>query len=194
MIRFAPVIQPDEFEARVERRGAVWLASHPEAKRPEDYWSEFKPALADGFGDLCAYSAMYEPVGTVDHFVSWKEDKSQAYQWSNYRYSAQWINASKQNISSGQIIDPFEVGDGWFEILLPSLQLVASASVPEAERGRVRFVLERLHLEHDERVMRQRREWYRMYQAGEINLSGLARKAPLIAEAVRKQQRLVAAE
>lgn len=49
-------------------------------------------------------------------------------------------------------------------------------------------MLERLHLGHDERVVRQRREWYRMYQTGELTLEGLARKAPLIAAAVRRQE------
>lgn len=37
--------------------------------------------------------------------------------------------------------------------------------------------------------MRQRREWYRMYQAGELTLEGLAKKAPLIARAIEKQRR-----
>ena len=47
---------------------------------------------------LCAYSAMYESVGTVDHFVSFHEDRSKAYEWGNYRYSAGWVNSSKQNV------------------------------------------------------------------------------------------------
>ena len=39
---------------------------------------------------------------------------------------------------------------------------------------------------HDERVMRQRREWYRMYQCGELSFDGLMNKAPLIAAAVER--------
>lgn len=188
MIRFEPIAKPEHFEVRAEQAGATWLAANPNAKRPRDHWSAFKPALADGFRQLCAYSAMYEPVGTVDHFVSWDEDKTKAYDWFNYRFASAWLNSSKQRVRHDQIIDPFTVDDEWFEILLPSLQLVASESVPEVERARVAFVLERLHLGHDERIMRQRREWYRMYQHGELTLDGLARKAPLIAAAVNKQQ------
>ena len=71
--------------------------------------------------------------------------------------------------------------------MLPSLQLVASESVPEGEQAGVQFVLERLHLGHDERIMRQRQEWYRMYQDGQLTLDGLATKAPLIAAAVIRQ-------
>ena len=77
--------------------------------------------------------------------------------------------------------------DGWFEVLLPSLQLVATDAVPEVLRDRANFVLKRLHLRDDERVVRQRREWYRMYQEGELTLDGLRKKAPLIAAAVAKQ-------
>jgi hypothetical protein len=68
------------------------------------------------------------------------------------------------------------------------MQLVLTDRVPENERKRAQFVLDRLHLGHDERIVRQRREWYRMYQEGELNLVGLAKKAPLIAAAVRKQE------
>jgi hypothetical protein len=84
-------------------------------------------------------------------------------------------------------VDPFEVGIDWFEIVLPSLELVATDRVPDAWKTRVQTMLGRLHLGRDERVMRQRREWFRMYQEGELTLDGLEKKAPLIAMAVRKR-------
>lgn len=65
------------------------------------------------------------------------------------------------------------------------LQLVVNESrVPESLRERARFVLTRLHLRDDERVIRQRRAWYRMYEDGELTLEWLRRKAPLIARAI----------
>jgi hypothetical protein len=188
MMRFAPVAKPEGF-AEAERLGAQWLVEHPAAERPYPYWSPFRSDLAEGFGQLCAYCAMYEPVGTIDHFVSWDEDRAKAYAWDNYRFASQWINSSKQKLRSHEILDPFEVDDAWFELLLPSLQLVASAAVPEALRDRVETMLKRLHLRDDERVLRQRREWYRMYQHGELTLEGLRKKAPLIARAIDDQQR-----
>lgn len=187
MIRFEAVEKPVDFAEKVEGPGAIWLADHASG-RPRDLWSPFKPQLADAFRNLCAYSAMFEPVGTVEHFVSCDEDRTKAYAWSNYRYASGWINSSKNSLLSSEIFDPFEVGDGWFEILLPSLQLVATDRVPEGLRERAKFVLKRLHLRDDERVLRQRREWYRMYQDGELTLDGLRKKAPLIAAAVAKQQ------
>lgn len=187
MIRFEPVEKPADFAEKVEGPGAAWLAEHASG-RPKDLWSPFKPQLAEAFRSLCAYSAMYEPVGTVDHFVSCDEDRSTAYDWANYRFASGWINSSKNNLVSSTIFDPFEVEDGWFEILLPSLQLVATDRVPDAMRERANFVLKRLHLRDDERVIRQRREWYRMYQDNELTLEGLRTKAPLIAAAVTRQQ------
>lgn len=156
--------------------------------RPRDFWSPFKGQLADAFAQLCAYSCLFEPVGTVDHYLSFRERRDLAYEWSNYRFASQWINSSKQ-AADDAVLDPFEVGDDWFELLLPSLQLVASDRIPPAERARAEKTLERLHLRDDERVVRQRSEWYRMYNEGEVSLDGLRKKAPLLARAIEKQQR-----
>jgi hypothetical protein len=129
---------------------------------------------------------MFEPVGTVDHYLSWDNNQHLAYDWSNYRYCSQWINSSKRTVDN-KVLDPFQVGDNWFELLLPSLQLVLSVNIPEDKKDIAKFTLMRLHLDHDERVLRQRREWYRMYQDGEITLEGLKKKAPLIARAIEAE-------
>ena len=184
MIRFERVPKPADFDRRARVPGNQWLADHPDSTRPKDFWSPFKGMLADGFRNLCAYTAMHEPVGTVDHFVSFNQDRSKAYEWENYRYCAAWINSSKGNVPAGDLLDPHEIEDGWFELLLPSLQLRVSDAVPEEFRERAEYVLIRLHLRNDERVMRQRRVWYQMYQDGELTQDLLERMAPLIAAAI----------
>lgn len=187
MRRFQRCDPPDGFDKRCRQRGLDWLAQNPSPARPRDFWSPFKPQLADAFECLCGYSCMYEPVGTVDHYLSCHEHRERAYEWSNFRFASQWINSSKKS-ADDTVLDPFEVEDDWFEILLPSLQLVVTDRVPPEHRARVEYTLHRLHLRDDERVIRQRAEWYRMYTEGEINLEGLQKKAPLIARAVVKQQ------
>jgi hypothetical protein len=187
VIRFEPTPVPADFAARAQGPGNTWLAANAKS-RPKDYWGDFKFQLAEAFRNLCAYSVMFEPVGTVDHFVSCDEDRTRAYDWSNYRFASGWLNSSKQHLKSHEMVDPFEVENGWFELLLPSLQLVATDRVPAEWSDRVKLMLNRLHLGHDERIVRQRREWYRMYQEGELTLEGLEKKAPLIAAAVRKQK------
>ncbi|MFQ2375003.1 hypothetical protein ACK31I_05220 [Aeromonas caviae] len=183
--------EPAEFDVRCRLTGLQWLLANPRAERksnqrPRDYWSPFKPQLADGFRQLCAYGAMYEPVGTVDHFLPVDADELQAYEWGNYRFAAGWINSSKNKAVN--ILDPLDVRVGWFEVLLPSLQLVlVPERVPEPLRVLAEQTLNRLHLRDDERVLRQRRMWYRMYQEGKLTLEGLHVVAPLIAMAVEKQ-------
>lgn len=189
MIHFIAPDEPDGFEEKTRTPGNAWLAAHS-AGRPKDFWTAFKKELADGFNDLCAYTAMYEPVGTVDHYLSSDNHRDQAYEWSNYRFASGWINSSKRT-EDEKILDPFLVEDGWFEVILPSLQLVITDAVPDHEKERAKHTLRRLHLSNDERVIRQRREWYRMYQDGELTLAGLEKKAPLIACAVKKLQAAV---
>jgi hypothetical protein len=130
---------------------------------------------------------MYDPSGgSVDHYVSCDTDETMAYEWDNYRFAMEWLNKSKQN-EDNRVVDPFEAEFEWFEILLPSMQMVMTDQVPAPLRDKVQHTLKRLHLIDDERVLRPRREWYRMYQDGELTLEGLRKKAPLIAGAVEKQ-------
>ena len=78
--------------------------------------------------------------------------------------------------------------DEWFEVLLPSLQLVPTAALPASHRDRAERMLGRLHLGNHETVVRQREAWYRRYTAGRISLDVLAEFAPLVARAVVKRQ------
>jgi hypothetical protein len=180
------VAKPKGFEAKCASAGRKWLQAHPGARRPRDYWSQFKSHLADGFGQLCGYSAMYSPVGTVDHYQSWKHNPMLAYDWDNYRFAEGWINSSKQTVDSA-VLDPYEVEPGWFEITLPSLQLKVTDRVPPKYRARAELTLQRLHLRDDERIIRQRRKWLELHESGRLTLEGLAEVAPLLADAVRRR-------
>lgn len=181
--------EPESFGVKCRQKGQDWLQRNPKSirkqKRPRDYWSGFRPALADRFSDLCAYGAMYEPVGTVDHFQPVDADETLAYEWLNYRFASGWINSSKNKCAA--VLDPFDVQPGWFEVLLPSLQLVARKDrIPAALHALADDTLRRLHLRDDERIVRQRRKWLEMYESGRLDLEGLRAFAPLIAEAVER--------
>jgi hypothetical protein len=185
MIHFARVPEPEHFDEEVRRPGKAWLDAHPDARRLQPFWIPFRSHLAAGFSNLCAYSAMMEPVGCIDHYLSSRNHRHLAYEWSNYRFSSEWINKSKQN-ADDEVLDPHEVEDGWFEILLPSLQLVLTEAVPPELRARAEHTLVRLHLRDDERILRQRQAWYGLYREGRLTLDGLRELAPLIARAVDK--------
>ncbi|MBX3176909.1 MAG: hypothetical protein KF886_06105 [Candidatus Hydrogenedentes bacterium] len=190
MIRFSPVAEPVEFDEKCRKPGARWLAGHPNATRPYDYWSPFRPELLKGFDNLCAYCAMFA-VGDeqVDHYVGCKEDISLAYEWSNYRPCKALMNNLKSHRKQGepQILDPFALKDEWFELLLPSLQVIVTDRVPSELKARAEFTLLRLGLRDDERVIRLRRAWLELYEQGDLTIHGLEKMAPLIARAVRKR-------
>lgn len=188
MIPVAPVPEPSAFDERVRRPGNAWLAENPGVKRPRDYWSPFRAVLAEGFANRCGYTAMHDLAGTVDHHRSYRTNPDLAYEWSNYRYAAAWINSAKK---ASEVLDPYEVGEGWFEVLLPSLQLVATDKVPPERREVVERTLKHLPIAHDERVLKLRRCWYELYRERKLSLEGLREMAPLIAAA--EEKRLMAA-
>jgi hypothetical protein len=133
MMRLDPAPEPPTFDTRCRKRGRTWLAKHPSYDRPYDYWSEFESELRDAFKGLCAYCVMMVMKGQVDHFVpvallkKRKKDRP-AYEWSNFRYGEGVLNQRKQD---HLILDPFKVQDHWFELILPSLQLVLTDTVPK---------------------------------------------------------------
>jgi hypothetical protein len=188
VIPVAPVPEPADFDERARKPGIAWLADHPGAARPRDLWSPFRAALAEGFAHRCGYTAMHIPDGTVDHHQSYRTSPELSYEWSNYRYVAGFVNSAKK---TAVVLDPYMVQEGWFEVILPSLQLVMTDKVPAEHRALAEHTLKTLPIVHDERVLRQRRRWLAMYEASEISLAGLRKMAPLIAVAVEKRDAAV---
>ena len=189
MIGVKHVPEPAGFDEKVRKPGNKWLRSNSKAVRPKPLWISFIGELRDGFNGLCAYAALYDATGgTVDHYRSFKNHRSLAYEWDNYRFASATLNASKKD-ADDSILDPYEVRAGWFEIILPSLQLRATDAIPERFREKAEFTLKRLKLRDGERIIRWRRSWYEMYENGELTLNGLRKMAPLIADAVDRQER-----
>ncbi len=186
MIPVNGVPLPADFEAKVTIPGNQWLAKHPKPKRVPDLWSPFKHHLADGFSRRCGYAGMHDPTGTVDHYRGVKNFRHLAYEWHNYRFVSGPINSSKRDLDD-KVLDPYQVGPGWFEIILPSLQLRATDAVPPELKAKAEYTLERLKLQDGEAMIRWRQNWYEAYREGLVTLDGLRYFAPLIAEAIEKQ-------
>lgn len=179
MIPVARVGEPPDFDLRARQPGNAWLATHPDAKRPRDYWSAFRADLAHGFGHRCGYCAIFLPAcGTVDHFHSWHTHPTLAYEWHNYRYAVGAFNSMKRD---RPVLDPYEVGDGWFEVVLPSLQLRHTARVPSELVSAAQYTAKLLNRDA---ILQTRVTWYELYKSGEIDKQQLRKFAPLIADAV----------
>lgn len=205
MIRVVRKPMTEEIRARYETKvlqpGRRWLETNPpvqpqpgepstKERRLPAYWCEIRFELAAAFRERCAYTAMWlsEP-GDVDHFISIAEDRSKAYDWDNFRYCTGSINSSKQALRSSQLLDPLEVEDDWFELMLPSLELRVTDRCPAHLRPRAEFMLDRLHLRNGEQIIRYRQQFYEIYRPEDpTTLDLLDRWAPLLARAIRKQE------
>ncbi len=189
MIRVVRPAKPKDFKRRVQIPGRAWLATHQDPEeRPKDLWSAFRDPLAAGFGERCGYLAMYDSDGTVDHFVSCKTNRTLAYEWSNYRYAAGTVNSAKKPQWDGHLLDPFKVGDDWFEVQLPSCMLMVTERLPASHLEKARFTLDKLKLSDGQRARRQRLAWYDCHLKGKVSLNGLRDFAPQVARAVEKLQ------
>lgn len=189
MIHVERVPEPPSFPMEVQRPGEDWLAAHPDEKSEKmpPLWSTHRRPLAEGFEQRCGYSAMHLERGTVDHYLSRSSPQGRplTYRWSNYRFASEEMNQLKGTWDT-RILDPFEIEDGWFEIQLPSLQLVMVAErIPFVHRDRARFTLKTLRLEDGDAVIQTRASWYRRFLEGTIALAALFELAPLVARAVK---------
>lgn len=192
MIPVEPVDEPPEFEQRTRIPGREWLAAkdYLHRSRPQSFWSWCEGPLRKAFHERCGWLAMYIADGHVEHFVSWEECKHSqpelAYEWSNYRYVLPRLNSRKRHMTG--LLDPFEVGAGWFRVELPSLLLVCTESIPVAMRARAQRTIDALGLvgRGDSHVRRLRRRWLQRYREGHLSLAGLWSVAPLVGAAVER--------
>jgi hypothetical protein len=177
--------EPATFDAQCRQKGLAWLSKNPDAVRIKDYWSGHRSDLARAAKHLCAYGAMFEPNGTVDHFVPSSRSSAMAYEWRNFRFATGILNSKKSDALD--LLDPFEVKDGWFELLLPSLQLTITDQVPPRLRAKAQQTLRILGLQDHETLIRQRYIWYEQFATGKISVDALESFAPLLARAIRKR-------
>lgn len=119
--------------------------------------------------------------------LSWENHPDLAYEWTNFRYVSYVLNSSKRTVDD-TVLDPYLVKSGWFEIILPSLQMRVTDKVPAAYKAVAAFTLKRLKLGDGEKIIRWRQHYYARFQAGQLDLDGLRVFAPLVADAVERQQ------
>ncbi len=217
MIPVAQVPEPPEFDAKVRQRGLSAideLVGRPprlarpgprrkqlaaeERELPADefppYWRDALPEMLVAYERRCAYLAMYihHATGkpTVDHVQPKSYAWDQVYEWSNYRLCAAIINAKKGALLG--LVDPFEIGPGWFALNLGTMHVELGPAGPPAERERIEATLPLLN---HRLCVKEREEYIRCYQlgpgAGGFDLAHLELRAPFIASELRRQRQLV---
>ena len=183
-----PIAEPPLFAQNCRTPGNQWLIDNPTAKSSSfpALWTKFEAELEAGFRCRCGWWAMRIASGTVDHFLSKTKavNRHLVYEWSNYRHAAATLNSSKLNVDD-RVLDPFEVQADWFEVLLPSMQLVRTNHVPLHLQAKADFTLTRLHLDYGIKVRRNRKRWYDDHKKG-LPMCFLEDYAPQVADAVKK--------
>jgi len=190
-----PIPEPENFDANCRVQGAAWLAANlaKDCHAASYLWSPFRPALRTGFSKRCGYLAVKLHVGgVVEHHVSCNEDRAKAFKWANYRYASETVNSRKQALDRAKIrvLDPFAVQAGWFRVILPSFELVLTDAVDAGLWQLAQDTIEKLGLDKGHEAIEARWSVYESHwNNGDIDLDGLRRDAPLIADAVEARRR-----
>jgi hypothetical protein len=181
---------------RIRKQASRLENLSPEVLRKYDYWTRALDALHRAYRGICAYSCFYiEPIAgpTVDHFVAiTRTAPRDAYEWNNYRLACSLMNACKNAFSD--VLDPFEVQDGWFELNLDTFEVEPAKGLNADSRKRVEDTRDRLKLNSPE-CKHMRRRWFNMYWAPRepskpVPLWFFEEHAPFLAREMRRQGRI----
>lgn len=200
MIQVRRPREPETFDARCRAEGKKWLKVNPvtSGKEPKDFWSQFEPELRTAFKNRCGWLAMWLPRGQVDHYLSKhhpdparrKTQRPLSYEWTNLRYIDGEVNNRKRN-RDAEILDPYEVRDGWFQ-LNNILELEVTTACPKSKLPRAKFTIRHLGLDRGTSVIRLRQHLLATYEKelakgmdADAAMEVLERDAPLMAEYVR---------
>lgn len=162
----------------------------PEAFPP--FWQgECLQELLTAYRRICAYVCVYiEPVtgaASVDHMIPKSVRWEQIYEWGNYRLACALMNSRKHD--TRDVLDPFEVQDGWFQIEFVGFQVVANPELDEDVKTRVNDTIARLGL-NENIFLDLRGEYINYYYQGDISLSYLIRRSPFVAKELHRQNKL----
>lgn len=189
-----PVPRPSEppgFDERCRQRGLVWLRKNAQTdrQRPQSYWGEFREDLARASQHRCYWLAIEILLehGEVEHFIPVSRvrgtgDEYLIYEWTNYRWADSRINQAK---GTRDVLDPFDVEEGWFEVSLPDLQIRMTDRIPDTKRALADFTIRQLKL-NGEYAIRYRERIFEKYREGRDQLVHVRREAPLLATAIER--------
>lgn len=186
MIRVHPQPEPADFDERVRQPGLRALDRDPESF--QNYWRHCAVQLWEAYKGVCAYLCIIIPRGTgarsVDHLAPKSSHPALAYEWSNYRLVCALMNSRKRDFED--VLDPFEILDGWFILELSFLQLLPNPDLDTPTRESVEATIDRLKLNDDE-CRRARAMYYDAYLAGDLSFNRLLEWSPFVAMEIQRQ-------
>ncbi len=189
MIKVVPAPESATFDSKVRQPGLRALARKGKI-RP--YWTRALDDLMAAYHEICAYSCFrIHPITgarSADHFAPKPKDRDNIYEWSNYRLVCSRLNSSKRDF--GDVLDPFEIEDGWFQLELLGYRVKPSPALDASKRTQVQDTITRLKLNaplfYNERI-----KVAEQYLSGDISLRILEENAPFVAKELRRQGKLL---
>ncbi len=151
-------------------------------------WTHALDRLMVAYDHVCAYSCFrIHPVTgarSVDHMAPKSRTWNRVYEWSNYRLCCSLMNARKNDF--GDVLDPFQVEDGWFVLEMVGYQVLAAPNLPAETERRVLATSERLGLNgYDFRRSRERD--VSNYESGRVAFDVLMDESPFVARELARQ-------
>lgn len=174
------------------------------AKKLPSYWTNCLDDMMRAYSRICAYScfAIHEVTGarSVDHMAPKlntgdepdDDDRialraggwSLAYEWSNYRLASSLLNARKNRFDD--VLDPFEVEDGWFVLELVGFQVKPAPGLSPERQKQVEDTIDRLSLNDDVFCTRRQTDATN-YEEKKINFAHLMEESPFVAREIERQ-------
>lgn len=195
MIRVIPATEPAQFDKQVRQPGLASIAQLAAKVGSEDaipprqfrpYWRLALNDLLVSYDHTCSYLSLHisRAVGaaSVDHMVAKSTAWDQVYEWRNYRLACSLMNARK---GVADVLDPFEIGEGWFALELVEFQVVPGHGLAANVRAQVVETIATLGLS-DSNCCAARAEYATAYWDGEVSLSYLRRHAPFVAKELER--------
>ncbi len=182
MLPISEAVEPASFDAAVRQPGLAYVGSLASIIGAtfdgREYWRRAIPQLRAAYSCICAYTNHWIALDTggnsVEHFVPKSINANLAYEWSNLRFVCSRLNARR---GIRNIIDPFDIQAGMFELRFPSLFII----VPDAHSANnlLNQTIEILKL-NDDLILESRDEYVKNYANGHISIEYLRQKAPFI--------------
>jgi uncharacterized protein (TIGR02646 family) len=164
VIHVSPKAEPPAFDEQVRQPGLQAL-NRGDNPLP-DYWRHCLDDLYRAYEGICAYVCIYIPRVTggrsVEHFAPKSKHRDNAYEWRNYRLVCSDMNSRKREFED--VLDPFEVPDGWFYLQLTTMKVVPNTHLPPEIKDQIEDTIKRLKLNHAD-CIEARSNYYNEYIA-----------------------------
>ena len=155
-------------------------------------WTKALPHLCKSYKRRCSYLGLRIHPGTgaaeVDHYKPKEKYQELAYSWGNFRLSCKLANTFKNNFED--VIDPFQVEDGWFglDILTGHVTVLAT---DQDLYNMLEATIKRLRLNKEPTFVELRLEYINDYLGvpgrPHISFEKLEHDAPFVAREIERQ-------